>query len=49
MERWNTIEIMEPELAGQGSLKPNQKEQVGVYLVAHNEVIIVLNAMILTN
>ena len=29
----NTIELIEPELPGQGSLKPNQEEQVSVHLV----------------
>lgn len=46
IEIWNTVEMMESELPEQGSLGPNQEEQVGVHLVAHNEVIIVLNGMI---
>ena len=39
---------MEPELPGQGSLKPNGEEGVGVHLVAHNEVVFELNGMIFT-
>ena len=46
MERWNTVENMKPELPGHGSLKYNQKEQVRVQLIGHNELIIKLNAMI---
>ena len=40
---------MQPELPGQGSLRPNRQQRVGVHLVAHNRVIIELNGMISTN
>ena len=37
---------MESELKGQGTLKPNREERVGVHLIAHNKVIIELNGTI---
>ena len=47
--RKNTIEIIEAELPGQGTLRPNRQQRIGVHLVAHNEVIIELNGMISTD
>ena len=49
MERLNTVEMMEPELPGQGTLKHNREQRVGVHLVAHNELIIELNGTISTD
>ena len=49
IERLNIVEMMEPELPGQGSLRLNQQQRVGVHLVTHDELIIELNGTILTN
>ena len=49
VERLNTVEMMEPELPGQGALKQNRQQRVGVHLVAHDELIIELNGTISTN
>ena len=43
VERLNTVEMMEPELPGQGTLKQNREQRVGIHLVAHDELIIELN------
>ena len=40
---------MEQELLGQGSLKLNREERVGVHLAVHNKVIIQLNGMTSTD
>ena len=49
VERLNTVEMMEPELPGQGTLKQNREQRVGVHLVAHDELIIELNGTISTD
>ena len=49
VERLNTVEMMEPELPGQGALKQNCQQRVGVHLIAHDELIIKLNGTISTN
>ena len=49
VKRLNTVEMMEPELPGQRSLRQNWQQRVRVHLVAHNELIIELNGMISTN
>ena len=45
----NTVQMMKPELPGQGKLQHNRQQQVGVYLVANDELIIELNGTISTN
>ena len=49
VERVNTIEMMEPELPGQGKLHHNRQQRVGVHLVANDELIIKLNGTISTD
>ena len=49
VERLNTVKKIEPELSGQGSLRQNRQQQVGVHLVSQDELIIELNRMIATN
>lgn len=41
--------MMEPELPGQGTIKQNREQRVGVHLVAHDELIIELNGTISTD
>ena len=48
VERLNTVEMMEPELSGQGSLRPNCQQRVGVHLMAHDK-LFKLNGMIFTD
>ena len=40
---------MEPELEGQGELKPQREERIGIHLVSNEELIIELNGMIATD
>ena len=49
VERMKTIKMLEPELPGQGKLNNNQKQRVGVHLVANNELVIELNGTISTD
>ena len=49
VERTNTIEMLEPELPGQGKLHHNRQQRVGVHLVANDELIIELNGTISTD
>ena len=49
IERMNTIEMLNPELSGQGKLHHNRQQRVGVHLVANDELIIELNGTIPTN
>ena len=49
MERLNTVEMMEPELPGQGTLNHNREQRVGVHLVQHDRLIIELNGTISTD
>ena len=45
----NTVPMIEPELPGQGKLHHNRQQQVGVNLVANDELIIELNGTVFTN
>ena len=45
----NTVQIMKPELPGQGKLHHNRQQQVGIHLEANDELIIKLNGTISTN
>ena len=45
----NTVEMMEPELPGQGKLHHNRQQRVEVHLVANGKLIIELNGTISTN
>ena len=49
VEKMNTIEMLEPELPGQGQLHHNRQQRVRVHLVANDELIIELNGTISTD
>ena len=49
VEQLNKVEMMELELPGQESLRPNCQQRVGVHLVVHNEFTIELNGIIPTD
>ena len=37
VETLNTVEMMEPDLPGQGTLRQNSQQRVRAHLVAHNK------------
>ena len=49
VEQLNTVEMMEPELPGQGLLRQNREQRAGVHPVTHDKLIIELNGTISTD